>query len=142
GGGGWGGGGGGGGAGGLSFSRPHPPPRLCGFWQREKRWYSRASPRAQERARKLYIALLRLRFRLTGRDFRSYVANYKSQRGMDFAHDVHDWLGGYPYESMAAPEVETFMRRLGFGHVKSFTSPITIGWLRCGCAEDVYRRRA
>jgi hypothetical protein len=46
---------------------------------------------------------------------------------MDFAHDVHDWLGRYPYESIAAPEVETLMRRLGFEHVKSFTSPVTIG---------------
>src|SRR5262245_16464758 len=76
--------------------------RMCGFWSWEKRWYSRASPRAQARARKAYVALLRLRFRLTGRDFRAYVADYKSQRGMDFAHDVHDWLGGYPYESIAA----------------------------------------
>src|SRR5262245_28967714 len=114
--------------------------RLCGFWRWEKRWYSRASPRAQERARKLYVALLRLRFRLTGRDFRAYVANYKSQRGMDFAHDAHDWLGGYPYDSIAAPEVETFMRRLGFGHVNSFTSPVTIGLFGSGCDEYVYRR--
>jgi SAM-dependent methyltransferase len=114
--------------------------RMCGFWKREKRWYSRAAPRAQARARKVYVALLHLRFRLTGRDFRSYVANYKSQRGMDFAHDVHDWLGGYPYESIAAPEVETFMRRLGFEHVTSFTSPVTIGLFGSGCDEYVYRR--
>src|SRR5262245_35044728 len=116
--------------------------RLCGFWTSEKRWYSRASPRAQALARKVYAALLRLRFRLTGRDFRAYVASYKSQRGMDFAHDVHDWLGGYPYESIAAPEVETFMRPLGFEHVKSFTSPVTIGLFGSGCDEYVYRRKA
>jgi hypothetical protein len=115
--------------------------RMCGFWQWEKRWYSRASPHAQERARTAYVALLRLRFRLTGRDFRSYVASYKSQRGMDFAHDVHDWLGGYPYESIAAPEVETFMRRLGFEHVNSFTTPVTIGLFGSGCDEYVYRRK-
>jgi hypothetical protein len=99
------------------------------------------TPRTQARAHKVYVALPRLCFRLTGRDFRSYVANYKSQRGMDFAHDVHDWLGGYPYESIAAPEVETFMRRLGFEHVKSFTSPVTIGLFGSGCDEYVYRRK-
>ena len=115
--------------------------RMCGWWQREKRWYSRASPRAQELARKAYVALLRLRFGLTGRDFSSYVANYKSLRGMDFAHDVHDWMGGYPYESISAPEVDTVMRRLGFAHVRSFTTPLTVGLFGSGCDEYVYRRK-
>jgi 2-polyprenyl-6-hydroxyphenyl methylase/3-demethylubiquinone-9 3-methyltransferase len=113
---------------------------MCGFWTWEKRWYSRASPRLQASARKLYVALLRLRFRLTGRDFRAYVADYKSMRGMDFAHDVHDWLGGYPYESISAEEVATVMRGLGFEHVRSFTSPLTIGLFGSGCDEYVYRR--
>jgi 2-polyprenyl-3-methyl-5-hydroxy-6-metoxy-1,4-benzoquinol methylase len=115
--------------------------RMCRLWTLEKRWYSHASPRAQAVARKTHIALLRLAFRLTGRDFSSYVANYKSMRGMDFAHDIHDWLGGYPYESIAAPEVETLMQRLGFEHVRSFTSPITLGLFGSGCDEYVYRRK-
>jgi 2-polyprenyl-6-hydroxyphenyl methylase/3-demethylubiquinone-9 3-methyltransferase len=114
--------------------------RMCAFWAGEKRWYSRATPRAQALARKVYVALLRLRFRLAGRDFRAYVAGYKSMRGMDFAHDVHDWLGGYPYESISAPEVEALMRRLGFAHVRSFTTPVTIGLFGSGCDEYVYRR--
>lgn len=116
--------------------------RMCSFWTWEKRWYSRASPRVQGFARRIYIALLRLRFHLTGREFHSYVTNYKSQRGMDFAHDVHDWMGGYPYESISAPEVETLMRRLGFEHVRSFTSPVTIGLFGSGCDEYVYRSKA
>jgi 2-polyprenyl-6-hydroxyphenyl methylase/3-demethylubiquinone-9 3-methyltransferase len=68
------------------------------------------------------------------------VANYHSQRGMEFGHDVHDWMGGYPYESISAPEVEAFMRRIGFAHVRSFTSPLTIGLFGSGCDEYVYRR--
>jgi 2-polyprenyl-6-hydroxyphenyl methylase/3-demethylubiquinone-9 3-methyltransferase len=114
--------------------------RMCGFWRREKRWYAAASPRAQRAARAIYTALMRLRFGLTGGDFRAYVANYQSQRGMEFGHDVHDWMGGYPYESISAPEVETFMRRIGFAHVRSFTSPLTIGLFGSGCDEYVYRR--
>jgi 2-polyprenyl-6-hydroxyphenyl methylase/3-demethylubiquinone-9 3-methyltransferase len=114
--------------------------RMCGFWRREKRWYAAASPRAQHAARALYTALLRLRFALTGGDFRAHVANYQSQRGMEFSHDVHDWMGGYPYESISAPEVEALMRRIGFAHVRSFTSPLTIGLFGSGCDEYVYRR--
>jgi 2-polyprenyl-6-hydroxyphenyl methylase/3-demethylubiquinone-9 3-methyltransferase len=114
--------------------------RMCGFWRREKRWYAAASPRAQRAARAIYIALLRLRIGLGGGDFRAYVANYHSQRGMEFGHDVHDWMGGYPYESISAPEVEAFMRRIGFAHVRSFTSPLTIGLFGSGCDEYVYRR--
>jgi hypothetical protein len=45
------------------------------------------------------------RSRLAGGDFRSYVENYRSRRGMDFEHDVHDWMGGYPYESGAATRI-------------------------------------
>ena len=129
-----------GGAGGrVAFALYHRT-RMCGFWRREKRWYAAASPRAQRAARAVYTALLRLRFGLTGGDFRAYVANYQSRRGMDFAHDVHDWMGGYPYESISAPEVEIFMRRIGFAHVRSFTSPLTIGLFGSGCDEYVYRR--
>jgi 2-polyprenyl-6-hydroxyphenyl methylase/3-demethylubiquinone-9 3-methyltransferase len=70
------------------------------------------------------------------------VANYHSQRGMEFGHDVHDWMGGYPYESISAPEVAAFMQHLGFAHVRSFTSPLTIGLFGSGCDEYVYRRIA
>ena len=114
--------------------------RMCGFWRREKRWYASASPRMQGAARAVYIALLRLRFALTGGDFHAHVATYRSRRGMDFAHDVHDWMGGYPYESISAAEVEALMRRLGFVHVRSFVTPLTIGLFGSGCDEYVYRR--
>jgi SAM-dependent methyltransferase len=114
--------------------------RMCGFWRLEKRWYAGASPKAQLRIRAAYVALLRLRFALTGGDFRSYVENYRSKRGMDFEHDVHDWLGGYPYESISGPEVEARMQRLGFSKVRSMATPTTIGLFGSGCDEYLYRR--
>jgi 2-polyprenyl-6-hydroxyphenyl methylase/3-demethylubiquinone-9 3-methyltransferase len=114
--------------------------RMCWFWRKEKRWYSAASPREQRAAKNVYIALMRLAFRVTGRNFESYVANYKSSRGMDFSHDVHDWLGGYPYESITQPEVHEIMRELGFWHVRSFVRPMTIGLFGSGCDEYVYCR--
>jgi SAM-dependent methyltransferase len=113
---------------------------MCGLWRLEKRWYAGASPEAQKRARAVYVALLRLRFRLTGDDFKSYIENYQSLRGMKFEHDVHDWMGGYPYESISGPEVEALMQRLGFTHVRRATTPTTVGLFGSGCDEYLYRR--
>jgi 2-polyprenyl-3-methyl-5-hydroxy-6-metoxy-1,4-benzoquinol methylase len=114
--------------------------RMCGFWRREKRWYAAASPRAQQAARTVYITLLRAGLAVQGRNFKTYVANYKSGRGMDFHHDVHDWMGGFPYESIAAAEVDTLMRGLSFEQVRSFTRPLSLGLFGSGCDEYVYRR--
>jgi len=115
---------------------------FCPLWAREKRWYAGATPAAQRRARAVYVALMRLYHRLRGRDFDAYVAGYMGKRGMDFAHDVHDWLGGYPYESIAGSEVATLMTRLGFDEVRSVILPPSLGAFGSGCNEYVYRRRA
>ena len=85
-----------------------------GFWKREKRWYARASTKAQARARLIYIFLFQHGLRLKGRDFEKYVRNYSKKRGMDFFHDVHDWLGGWPYESISADEVNALMAFINF----------------------------
>ena len=113
---------------------------MCGLWRLEKRWYAGASPAAQKRIRAVYVTLMRLRIHLTGGDFRSFIENYQSLRGMNFEHDVHDWMGGYPYESILGSEVEALMQRLGFSHVCSMTSPTTIGFFGSGCDEYLYRR--
>ena len=116
--------------------------RMCALWRLEKRWYAGASPDAQQRARAVYIALLRLRFLLTGGDFQSYVQTYQRQRGMAFEHNVHDWMGGYPYESISAPEVEAMMQPLGFARIWSMATPLTFGFFGSGCDEYLYRRTA
>jgi 2-polyprenyl-6-hydroxyphenyl methylase/3-demethylubiquinone-9 3-methyltransferase len=115
------------------------------FWKREKRWYANASPEAQARARSIYVALFRLGLRLTGRSLSSYVANYQSNRGMDFFHDVHDWMGGWPYQSILPAEAENLMANLGFDPVRVFAAKGLIGgrrvgFLGSGCDEYVYRR--
>jgi 2-polyprenyl-6-hydroxyphenyl methylase/3-demethylubiquinone-9 3-methyltransferase len=113
---------------------------LCGLWRIEKRWYASASPRMQQRARTLYTALLRLRFLLTGGNFQSFIENYPSQRGMSFEHNVHDWMGGYPYESISPSEVAALMQGLGLTHVRSITQPTHIGFFGSGCDEYLYQR--
>ena len=79
---------------------------------------------------------------LTGRSLKRYVANYPlNNRGMDFGHDLHDWLGGYPYESISSKDVHRLMESLGFVLVKQFAErKRPIGLLGSGCDEYVYRR--
>jgi SAM-dependent methyltransferase len=38
----------------------------------------------------------------------------KMHRGMDFYHDVVDWVGGYPYEYAGRREIIEFMKQRGF----------------------------
>jgi 2-polyprenyl-6-hydroxyphenyl methylase/3-demethylubiquinone-9 3-methyltransferase len=77
---------------------------------------------------------------LQGIDFKAFVANYKTSRGMDFRHDVHDWLGGFPYESTLSPEVESKLRSLGFMAQRVLALPMGRGMLGSGCDEYVYRK--
>jgi len=115
---------------------------LDGFWCLEKRWYAKARPEAQARARRYYVALQRL---MVGRrEHDRGVENYRS-RGMDYYHDVHDWMGGWPYETISPEEVEQRMRALGFESVRKFVVrgklKRPIGMLGSGCHEYVYRRQ-
>lgn len=117
----------------------------CGFWKREKSWYAKASPEGQRHARGVYVALFRLGLRLTGRRFEEYIRNYNSNRGMDYYHDVHDWMGGYPYESISPAEVESLMASLGLRKERVFTRKGRLlgrdpGVFGSGCDEYVYRR--
>ncbi len=115
---------------------------LCWFWALEKRWYCQASLRAQALARGLYVGLMHLGFALLGRNFAAYVADYRGKRGMDYIHDVHDWLGGYPYESIRPADVAQKLEKLGFEPVRSKVHPASIGLFGSGCDEYVYRRGA
>ena len=42
---------------------------------------------------------------------------FKKERGMDFYHDVIDWVGGYPYEYASADEMRNFVTRHGFEQI-------------------------
>jgi SAM-dependent methyltransferase len=119
--------------------------RSCEFWKAEKRWYSKASPVAQRGARAIYRGLFRFGLALQGRSYRRYVAAYLSNRGMNFDHDVHDWLGGWPYESISPGEVNALMTDLGFVRVREFLSvekQTPSGIFGSGCDEYVYQKRA
>ena len=109
------------------------------FWKLEKQIYAYAPQIVQNVMRAAYIAAFRLGKIVTGGNFHEHVANYKSSRGMDFYHDVHDWLGGYPYETALASEVEAKLSSVGFKAERVFARPISSGIFGSGCDEYVYR---
>ena len=59
---------------------------------------------------------------------------------MNFFIDVHDWLGGYPYESISPLELRSKMKIFGFQEYRSFTHPAGIGIFGSGCDEFVFKK--
>ncbi len=109
---------------------------LCSLWKLEKRFYAHASPRTQRLLRAGYIALYKLALRLTGRNLKRHSEEYQTNRGMDFAHDVHDWMGGWPYESITPAQTAQAMSELGFTPVRFFLDTRgKLGLLGSGCDE-------
>lgn len=114
---------------------------LCNLWRIEKKIYTRAPALLQAAMRAVYKALYLAGLVVTGRNPMAYIREYKSNRGMNWDHDVHDWLGGYPYESATPEDIETFMNAHGFGMVRTKTKPAHIaGILGTHCDEFVTRR--
>jgi len=56
----------------------------------------------------------------------------KMKRGMDFMHNIIDWVGGYPYEYASVPEMTETMKKLGFERL--LVRPATVP---TGCNEFV-----
>jgi 2-polyprenyl-6-hydroxyphenyl methylase/3-demethylubiquinone-9 3-methyltransferase len=87
------------------------------------------------------VGLLRTALTLgRGRNgFEEYLAAYGQRRGMDFYHDIHDWLGGWPYESISSAQTERLMQELGFSRVRAFIRQgPQLGFFGSGCDEYVY----
>ena len=131
---------------GYLTSRCMQRPCYVRFWRVEKRWYSRTSPRVQNWARAAYILLYRMRLIVRLKSFKKHVANYAKQlRGMNFYRDVHDWMGGYPSQSISAMSVEKLMQSLNFTRVRVESLPTgtfaSLGIFGTSCTEFVYRAR-
>jgi 2-polyprenyl-6-hydroxyphenyl methylase/3-demethylubiquinone-9 3-methyltransferase len=52
---------------------------------------------------------------------------FRMRRGMDFMHNVVDWVGGYPYEYASVDEVSDYLRGLGFDILEARQADIPIG---------------
>jgi SAM-dependent methyltransferase len=118
---------------------------FCGMWRVIKRWYSRSGPLAQKRAMNGYVFLRWLFCKIRRVDFTTYVQNYGKRRGMNFYNDVHDWLGGYPYESIAPAECRALLAGLGLAVEREFIQKprrYLAGLMGSGCDEYAFRRVA
>lgn len=113
---------------------------FCGAWRVEKRLYSAAPVRVRKAVRRLYTAAYYLRIAASGKNPWRFVREYKTLRGMNFHIDVHDWLGGYPYESASPAEIKAHILPLGFTVEKEFPTPRGIGLFGTGCVEFVFRK--
>jgi len=114
---------------------------LCGAWTVEKRLYTDAPEFVRKAARGAYIAARFFGLLAKGRNPVTYIRTYKTARGMDFYHDVHDWMGGYPYESSTPQETRESIVGLGFEPVKIGDLKPWLGLFGTGCAEYVFRKR-
>lgn len=61
---------------------------------------------------------------------------FRKDRGMDFYHDVVDWIGGFPYECAKAEEISTKLEALNFELERLIPAAIPTG-----CNQFVFRRR-
>jgi SAM-dependent methyltransferase len=115
---------------------------LCGVWRAEKRLYARSGAGFQTAIRGLYKTVFCAGLVVGGRNPRRYIAGYRSARGMDWHHDVHDWLGGYPYESTEPAQVVARLRALGFEPCLVFEHPAAaLGLFGSHCDEYVAIRQ-
>jgi len=61
-----------------------------------------------------------------------WVAHYSADRGMLLLNNLHDWLGGYPYEYASPEEIQQFVARFNFTCVKVIPNRGT------GCSEFLF----
>ena len=114
----------------------------CGFWTWEKRVYTNMGRWPRKLARGLFGGMILAHLTMCGRNPIAYVRNYGTDRGMSFWHDVHDWMGGYPYESSTPDETVEKLGQMGFAPDKVLALPRGFGFFGTGCAEYVFRRKS
>lgn len=114
---------------------------LCNFWRAEKKLYTNV-PALRPVLNAAYMALYCGIKVALGQNPVRYIRDYEEERGMRFITDVKDWLGGYPYESATADEVQAQVEAMGFTLERSYNieAPKGGGILGSGCGEYVFKR--
>ena len=89
------------------YNRVERKPDSSAMWWKIKRFYNRSPGFVRGLMETAYIANHAATRLITLRNpFRAYVDQAGAgRRGMDFRHDVRDWLGGFPYEYATAGEL-------------------------------------
>ena len=127
--------------GGYLFIAIYKNTKLCWLWKKEKRFYSSTSRINQQIIKSFYITIFAIGYTIFKRkSFRKYILQYQKNRGMSFFHDVHDWLGGYPYESATPQRINTSLMNMKFELVKEVITKAGIGFFGSSCNEYVFKK--
>lgn len=114
---------------------------LCNFWLKEKRVYTKSPKWAQIIIRSMFKVSFILGLIATGRNPVSYIRNYYKNRGMSWSNDVHDWLGGYPYQSVSFDDLQEKLKKLDLTCERKFlVNPRLHGLFGTGCDEYTFKR--
>lgn len=97
---------------------PHLLEGSSAFWVKAKYLYNRAPTLLKRGWEAVYTAYYKLGLRAHGIDPEKYINAYDSLRGMSFATDIRDWIGGYPYEYARTHEMRAFFWQRGFRCIK------------------------
>ncbi|MDH5507198.1 MAG: 50S ribosomal protein L11 methyltransferase [Anaerolineae bacterium] len=60
----------------------------------------------------------------------------KMGRGMEFMHNIIDWLGGYPYEYASIPEMQTQLQALGLTVERALPAAVPTGCNEFVCSAS------
>lgn len=121
----------------LAIYRKTP---CCPAWQIEKHIYSSSPKPVQSAISGLYKTAFFAGQLALGRNPIAYVSNYNT-RGMSWSHDVHDWLGGYPYQSATPSEIKGFLEKSGWEVEQKDLDRRTFGLFGSYCNEYVATRK-
>lgn len=100
-----------------------------GIWKAVKKIYNRLGKGGQKLLIWIFTPII-----LIAKWLVTLKNPFKVRRGMDFMHNVVDWLGGYPYEYASIQEITDFLDSLGLKvlEVRPANTPI-------GCNEFIVR---
>jgi 2-polyprenyl-3-methyl-5-hydroxy-6-metoxy-1,4-benzoquinol methylase len=123
----------------FAFSLYEKTP-LCGAWRQEKRFYRKLPKPIQKAFRGAYLTAWGAALLVKGHNPRRRLRE-GNERGMDVVRDIHDWMGGYPYESTSPAEVLPFMKEREFEHLETELYRTRLGGVfGSGCTEYVFRK--
>jgi predicted RNA methylase len=61
---------------------------------------------------------------------------FKMRRGMDFMHNIIDWVGGYPYEYASISEMTAVLQQLGFRVAQTRPASVPTGCNEFVCVKE------
>lgn len=101
----------------------HPDGRVGSsrFWLAEKKFYVGLPEPMQLLFDGFVMAAMVLVYLLTFQNPVRRIREHTNLRGMSWAVDIKDWLGGYPYEVATVEEMFRFMKPRGF-HLENIKS--------------------